>query len=136
MTAKEIIRDFEIKNKYTSLLNGSSLLHLLENDGHKAKIDLKEAKKTLGFDGELPMVLVIGGSQGARTINNSIQANLNHFSENNCQLLWQTGKTFTPDTQSKKGLQALPFISDMATAYAAADLVISRAGATSISELS
>jgi restriction system protein len=46
VTAKEIIRDFEIKNKYTSLLNGSNLLHLLEKHGHKAKIDLKEAKKT------------------------------------------------------------------------------------------
>ncbi len=101
-----------------------------------AKLNSKEAKKTLGFDAELPLVLVIGGSQGARTINNSIQANLNDFSENNCQLLWQTGKSFAPDTMSKKGLQALPFISDMATAYAAADLVISRAGATSISELS
>ena len=46
VTAKEIIRDFETKNKYTSLLNGSNSLHLLENHGHKAKIDLKEAKKT------------------------------------------------------------------------------------------
>lgn len=95
-----------------------------------------EAKSSLGFDGNQPLVLSIGGSQGARTINNSIQAKLSYFSDNNCQLLWQTGKIFTPNTESRIGLQAMPFISDMATAYAAADLVISRAGATSISELS
>lgn len=98
-------------------------------------IDQITAKNNLGFDGSLPLVLVIGGSQGARTINNSIQAQLNQFSDNNFQLLWQTGKNFSPDTQSRKGILAQAFISDMATAYAAADIVISRAGATSISEL-
>lgn len=99
-------------------------------------IDQIKAKNSLGFDGTLPLVLVIGGSQGARTINLSIQAGLQQFEANNCQLLWQTGKNFSPDTFNKKGLQAQAFISDMATAYAAADVVISRAGATSISELS
>jgi len=101
-----------------------------------SKINQKEAKIKLKFDGELPLILVIGGSQGARTINNSIQVNLDYFSKNNCQLLWQTGKTFAPNIHLINGIQALPFISDMATAYAAADVVISRAGATSISELS
>ncbi|MDI1234728.1 MAG: undecaprenyldiphospho-muramoylpentapeptide beta-N-acetylglucosaminyltransferase [bacterium] len=99
-------------------------------------INQKSAKDRLGFDSALPMVLVIGGSQGSRMINQSIQSKLVLFEENNCQLLWQTGQLFSPDTQSIKGIQALPFIGDMATAYAAADIVISRAGATSISELS
>ncbi len=95
-----------------------------------------DAKNQLGFNISKPLILVIGGSQGARSINQSIQAKVNLFEENNCQLLWQTGKNFMADTFKKEGIVAQPFINDMATAYAAADVVISRAGATSISELS
>jgi UDP-N-acetylglucosamine--N-acetylmuramyl-(pentapeptide) pyrophosphoryl-undecaprenol N-acetylglucosamine transferase len=95
-----------------------------------------EEKVKLGFNKELPLVLVIGGSLGARSINNSIQGKLNSFEENNIQVLWQTGKNFMPNTVGFKHIKAMPFIFEMASVYAAADIIISRAGALSISELS
>lgn len=95
----------------------------------------QEAKQQLGFDKDKPLILSIGGSLGARTINKSIQQKLNLFTENNCQLLWQTGKNFEANTQDLNGVKAQVFIQDMAMAYTAADVIISRAGAISISEL-
>jgi UDP-N-acetylglucosamine--N-acetylmuramyl-(pentapeptide) pyrophosphoryl-undecaprenol N-acetylglucosamine transferase len=86
-------------------------------------------------------VLVVGGSLGARTINHSINAGLNRLAEANIQLIWQTGKHYA-DIASKslteykqKGIITLPFIKEMDNAYAAADIVVSRAGAIAISEL-
>ncbi len=100
-----------------------------------ANADKTSAKEKLGYDAGLPLVLVIGGSLGARTINQSIQAKLDEFVSNNIQLLWQTGKNFIANTNNKKGIVAETFIMDMCTAYSAADVVISRAGAISVSEL-
>ena len=94
--------------------------------------DLSADKKTL---------LVIGGSQGAKSINESIDANLKLFIENDIQIIWQTGKYYfnkAIDTQKKSGnkyIQVLEFIKRMDMAFAAADIVISRAGAIAISEL-
>ena len=86
-------------------------------------------------------LLIIGGSLGARTINQSIVAHLNELIESGIQVIWQTGKNYYADC--KKALEGLPhdniictdFVSQMPLAYALADLVISRAGASSISEL-
>lgn len=100
----------------------------------------KEAKEKLGFTPDRPLVLIVGGSLGARTINLTVADNLDKLTEGGTQLLWQTGKSFT-DTDalsradSTAGVIAKPFISDMDVAYRAADLVVSRAGAGSISEL-
>jgi UDP-N-acetylglucosamine--N-acetylmuramyl-(pentapeptide) pyrophosphoryl-undecaprenol N-acetylglucosamine transferase len=86
-------------------------------------------------------VLVIGGSLGAKTINESIAAGLQKFSDANIQLVWQTGRGFYEDAKravgkfAGKGMQAFDFITKMDYAYAAADLVVSRAGASSVSEL-
>ena len=87
-------------------------------------------------------ILIVGGSLGARTINNTLTASLTTIKENtDVQFIWQTGKYYYPQvTEAVKAAGALPnlyvtdFIKDMAAAYAAADLVISRAGAGSISE--
>jgi len=95
-----------------------------------------EAKTALGFDPQKPVCLIIGGSLGARTINQAIQAHVQLLHDNGIQLLWQTGQNFTANIDGLKGIQAKAFIQDMATAYAAADMVVSRAGALSISELS
>ena len=99
----------------------------------------KEAKKQIGFDPELPLVLVVGGSLGARTINESIAAGIPILLNDDIQILWQTGKSGQELGQdAAEGLSdviATPFIADMATAYRAADLVVSRAGAGTISEL-
>ena len=103
---------------------------------YKAKTsDKASAKQALGFDAAKPLVLVIGGSLGARTINNSIQGGIEIFDKESLQVLWQTGKNFTPDTKGSQLVKAETFIYDMCTAYAAADVVVSRAGAISVSEL-
>ncbi len=94
---------------------------------------LKEGKRT---------ILIIGGSLGARTINNTLMAGLPLIKqEDDTQFIWQTGKYYYPqvteavrEAGSPSNLYVTDFIKDMASAYAAADLVISRAGAGSISE--
>ena len=106
----------------------------------EASMDQSEAKRTLGFDPEKPLLLVVGGSLGARTINESISAALPEITAAGINVLWQTGKTYAEqcrDTASgyAGNVIASPFISDMATAYRAADLIVARAGAATISEL-
>ncbi|MBA2613766.1 MAG: undecaprenyldiphospho-muramoylpentapeptide beta-N-acetylglucosaminyltransferase [Bacteroidetes bacterium] len=86
-------------------------------------------------------ILVIGGSLGAKAINEAIGGGLQKFADNNIQLVWQTGKIYfeTAKQQTKefesKNIIAVDFISRMDLAYAFADVVISRAGAGAISEL-
>jgi UDP-N-acetylglucosamine--N-acetylmuramyl-(pentapeptide) pyrophosphoryl-undecaprenol N-acetylglucosamine transferase len=86
-------------------------------------------------------LLIIGGSLGARTLNLATAAALPRLREAGIQLLWQTGKLYYPEAQRQAAdyaadkLQALEFIQRMDLAYAAADVVISRAGALSVSEL-
>ena len=99
-----------------------------------------EAKTQLGFDSDKPLVLFVGGSLGARTINESVAASLDSFIAAGIQILWQTGKNYDGDARLKSlkdnsGVKATPFISNMDVVYRAADLVVSRAGAGSISEL-
>jgi UDP-N-acetylglucosamine--N-acetylmuramyl-(pentapeptide) pyrophosphoryl-undecaprenol N-acetylglucosamine transferase len=90
---------------------------------------------------EKTTLLVVGGSLGARTINKSIDAGLRRLAVANIQLIWQTGKhyadnaTFAVAAFREKGMISMPFIKDMDKAYAAADMVVSRAGAIAISEL-
>lgn len=106
-----------------------------------ARLDTKrnEAFNYFNLNNEQLVVLVIGGSLGARTINHSIQASLKMFAENNIQVIWQTGKTFYPEAveTAKKysDIRVYDFISKMDYAYAASDIVISRAGAISLAEL-
>lgn len=103
------------------------------------KLSQAEAKKALGFDPSRPLVLVVGGSLGARTINLTMASSLDRLLDGNTQILWQTGRngeaTGREATAGRRDVKATPFISDMATAYRAADLVVSRAGAGTISEL-
>ncbi|MDE7375504.1 MAG: undecaprenyldiphospho-muramoylpentapeptide beta-N-acetylglucosaminyltransferase [Muribaculaceae bacterium] len=95
----------------------------------------EQAKEQLGFDPAKPLVLVVGGSLGARTVNRCISAAAADIAAAGAQLLWQTGKKWRAEKPVPDGSQATTFISDMATAYRAADLVVSRAGAGTISEL-
>jgi UDP-N-acetylglucosamine--N-acetylmuramyl-(pentapeptide) pyrophosphoryl-undecaprenol N-acetylglucosamine transferase len=100
-----------------------------------------KAMAHFGLDESRKTLLIIGGSQGARTINESILAGLNDLISNDLQIIWQTGKLFID--RAKSGVEALQtqrvfvsdFIYEMDLAYAAADLVVSRAGALSVSEL-
>jgi UDP-N-acetylglucosamine--N-acetylmuramyl-(pentapeptide) pyrophosphoryl-undecaprenol N-acetylglucosamine transferase len=103
---------------------------------HAKDMQKTHAKEKLGFDALKPVVLVVGGSLGARTINHGMQDVLWALDEKNIQVLWQTGRNFKADTYGIEGVKASEFIVDMTTAYAAADVVVSRAGAISVSELS
>ena len=102
----------------------------------------EQARQAMGVDPNKRTILIIGGSLGARTINNAIIDGLSKIGEAyDVQVIWQTGKIY--DQQCREALDAsgvknvvqMPFISNMDMAYRAADLVVSRAGASSISEL-
>ncbi len=99
----------------------------------------EQAKELLGFDAARKLVLVVGGSLGARTINDSVAGALDEIRSTGAQMLWQTGKIYADECEAvakdKDGVKATAFISDMNVAYRAADLVVSRAGAGTISEL-
>ncbi len=107
-----------------------------------AKIDKAEALKSFGLETDRPTVLIIGGSLGARTVNESVLSHLEEIRTSGVQFIWQTGKYYSEEIRRRlsqvepvKNLHVTDFISSMDNAYAAADLVISRAGASSISEL-
>ena len=99
----------------------------------------EEAITHFGLDENKKTVLVVGGSLGARTVNESIALCLNMLAVEDTQLIWQTGRTYAKQAEkSAKGkvsVRVLPFIFRMDLAYAAADIVVSRAGASTISEL-
>ncbi|MGB0166326.1 MAG: undecaprenyldiphospho-muramoylpentapeptide beta-N-acetylglucosaminyltransferase [Luteibaculum sp.] len=102
-----------------------------------------EAKSKLGFSVDKPTLLVIGGSLGALKINQCLFAQVQKFCEQGYQVYWQCGKRFFENRsdelksleQKVNGLSIAAFIDDMATAYKAADLVVSRAGALAIAEI-
>ena len=99
-----------------------------------------EALSHFDLDAKKKTILIIGGSLGARTINNSIKNKLQELEDSGHQLLWQTGKIYIDEIKettvsSIKNIKPMAFISRMDLAYAVADVVISRAGALSVSEL-
>ena len=101
-----------------------------------------EAIKKIGVDGNKKCVLIVGGSLGARSINEAMLANIETIRENeNINFIWQTGKLYFEEMKERCATMGKPenliitdFVSDMAAALGASDLVISRAGAGSISE--
>ena len=102
----------------------------------------EQARQAMGMDPLKTTILIIGGSLGARTINNAIIDGLARIGEvGDVQVIWQTGKIYNEqcrealDASGLKNVHQMPFISNMDMAYRAADLVVSRAGASSISEL-
>lgn len=102
----------------------------------------EEAKQKFGLDPDKKTILLVGGSLGARTINECVKQHLDMVKDNDSiQFIWQTGKYYNEEMNAvvnefgkPKNLIVTDFISDMGAAYKAADLVISRAGASSISE--
>ena len=101
----------------------------------------EEALEYFGLNGKERVVLIVGGSLGARSINNAVLKNLELIAKSGVQVIWQTGEIYFEQIQNeikntKPGnLQIHQFLSRMDLAYSAADLVISRAGAGTISEL-
>ncbi len=133
--AYEGMEKFFPKNKI--VITGNPVRNeMVSIDGKQA-----EAREFFGLNDHQPVILVVGGSLGARTVNEAIKENLKMFADSGFQLIWQTGKgyyetaiqnvrNFAENTYS-----VFDFISRMDLAYAAADLIISRAGAIAISEL-
>lgn len=99
----------------------------------------QDALQHFGLDPNKKTLLVLGGSLGARRINQLIKSELDNILQQNIQLIWQCGKLYHDEYQKynqSTQVQVLPFIDRMDLAYSAADLIISRAGASSVSELS
>ena len=114
-------------------------IQLTENRKHELLSELK-------LDGNLPIVLVFGGSQGAKKINDSIIGMLKNNKINNFQLVWATGpkqyevieeelKTLGMDINNLKNCRPIPYIYNMDEMYALSDLIVSRSGAMTITEL-
>jgi UDP-N-acetylglucosamine--N-acetylmuramyl-(pentapeptide) pyrophosphoryl-undecaprenol N-acetylglucosamine transferase len=120
--------------------------HKIVKTGNPVRSDICEAGNKraeglalFGLNPTRKTVLIIGGSLGARTINQSIEKDLELLKEAKVNVIWQTGKLFQSEKASQMPedfcLKVSPFIYEMNLAYAAADIVISRAGALSIAEL-
>ena len=105
-----------------------------------ATISREDAIKAQALDPAKKTILLVGGSLGARTINESVLQHLDLVRSSNVQFIWQTGKYYSAEIAKRlqgmeiPNLKVTDFITDMGAAYRAADLVISRAGASSISE--
>jgi UDP-N-acetylglucosamine--N-acetylmuramyl-(pentapeptide) pyrophosphoryl-undecaprenol N-acetylglucosamine transferase len=101
----------------------------------------EEALLIFNLKKEFPVILVLGGSLGAGTINNTLSENINKLRDSDCQWLWQTGKYYFENVKALVSLSLSGnisvhgFINRMEYAYAAADIIVSRAGAGTISEL-
>lgn len=113
-------------------------ISLLQNNVEEIK---NKALSTFNLVPHKPIVLVVGGSLGALTINESIINSLDYFVKNNIQLIWQTGKCFFEKAQERvsqinsENIKVYEFIYEMEQAYSLANVIISRAGAIAISEL-
>lgn len=116
------------------------------NPVRKTLLDMRsnrsEAKKAMGLDNDRKCVLIVGGSLGARSINEGVMANIELIRQNSgIQFIWQTGKLYFEEMKERVAATGKPenlivtdFVSNMANALSAANLVVSRAGAGSISE--
>ncbi len=103
------------------------------------KVAREEALKFFGLQPGMKTVLVVGGSLGAKSINETIEENIDLFKKNKLQLIWQTGKSFAPQAakaeEERNNIWSNAFIDKMENAYSAADVVISRSGAMAVAEL-
>ncbi len=102
-------------------------------------VDKQKALNFFGLKAEKKTVFVFGGSLGAQSINETIEANIDVFVRNNLQLIWQTGKDFAAKAAAieveNSNMWTNAFINKMENAYAAADIVVSRAGAMTVAEI-
>jgi UDP-N-acetylglucosamine--N-acetylmuramyl-(pentapeptide) pyrophosphoryl-undecaprenol N-acetylglucosamine transferase len=108
----------------------------IRQDVLNSKATKSEALEYFGLKSDKKTVLIVGGSLGARTINEAIESNLDKIQQADIQLLWQTGKNYSGDFGDFDWGKRVAFIQRMDLAYGLADLVVSRAGAMSVSELS
>lgn len=135
--ASLIFTSFEETKKYFN----PNLNDKIINSGNPIRINLmnlkdkSQAKTQFGLKPDLPTILVLGGSLGALSINKAIEKNLTKLASSNLQIIWQTGKNYTFEQPLPNNAVIYQFIDNMAEAYSAADLVVARAGATTIAEI-
>jgi UDP-N-acetylglucosamine--N-acetylmuramyl-(pentapeptide) pyrophosphoryl-undecaprenol N-acetylglucosamine transferase len=132
-TASDGMEKFFPKNKI--LITGNPVrTAIVDTD-----ISRSEAIRFFGLNENKTTVLAVGGSLGARSINEALAAHIHAFAENDLQLIWQTGKTtagqYKQIGEREANVWVSDFITQMEYAYAAADIVISRSGAMAIAEL-
>jgi UDP-N-acetylglucosamine--N-acetylmuramyl-(pentapeptide) pyrophosphoryl-undecaprenol N-acetylglucosamine transferase len=126
----------ESKQHFSSSVQ--SRIHVLGNPVRSNLADLpdkKAARVALNLAPDKPTVFVFGGSLGARSINGAVNDAIEKFRAAGIQILWQTGKNYTPMANTSGVADVMPFIDNMATVYAAADVIVCRAGATTLAEL-
>ena len=111
----------------------SSITEILANSHADWSLLRSSAKRKLGFDDAMPLVLVLGGSQGSQIMNTVIEQSLSSLLEKKIQVMHSVGRKNALPT-AQPGYQPHSYIADMATAYLAADLIISRSGAVTCSE--
>ena len=103
------------------------------------KFSKKESLDFFGLKPDFKTVFVFGGSLGAKSINETIEANIDFFKKNNLQLIWQTGKIYAAKAakieEERMNIWTNAFIDKMEYAYQAADIVVARAGAMTVAEL-
>ncbi len=104
----------------------------------KSNVNKEEALAGFGLDKSKKTILILGGSLGAASINLSIKENLDFFKKSDLQLIWQTGEIYYDRYKHLENgsVKIFPFMNNMPSAYSASDLVLARAGATTIAELS
>jgi UDP-N-acetylglucosamine--N-acetylmuramyl-(pentapeptide) pyrophosphoryl-undecaprenol N-acetylglucosamine transferase len=121
----------EYKNKL--MVTGNPVREALLKGDREAGLQL------LGLRADRPIVLSLGGSLGSGTLNMALEQGMQAFIDHDIQLVWQCGKRYHAELEARlpkhENIKLMPFIQDMANAYAAADLVLSRAGGSTISEL-
>jgi UDP-N-acetylglucosamine--N-acetylmuramyl-(pentapeptide) pyrophosphoryl-undecaprenol N-acetylglucosamine transferase len=134
--AKEVHISFQESKKY---LRKEKIHRLTGNPVRKnlGRMEKAEALKKFGLTAEKKTLLVLGGSLGAKTINEAMSKNLKKLEENNIQVIWQSGKNYFDQFKTLNSERVLvnDFIEDMNAAYSACDLLLARAGATTIAEL-
>ena len=132
-TASDSMQQFFAEEKI--ILTGNPVRRAISNNSVTKEL----AVNYFGLDQLKKTVLVVGGSLGAKSINETIDKNIALFTRNNLQLIWQTGKPYfekaTAAVKDVEGIYMKDFITQMEYAYAAADVVISRSGAMAVAEL-
>ena len=132
-TASDAMQQFFEEEKI--ILTGNPVRRAISHN----KVTKELAVNYFGLVQYKKIVLVVGGSLGAKSINETIDKNITSFKQNNLQLIWQTGKPYlekaTAVVKDAEGIYMKDFITQMEYAYAAADVVISRSGAMAVAEL-
>ena len=134
--ASEVHLSFQESKKY---LRKEKVHHITGNPVRKnlGRMEKNEALRKFNLSGEKKTLLVLGGSLGAKTINEAMSNSLKIFEENNIQVIWQTGQSYFEQFKkmNSANIKVYDFIEDMNAAYSACDLLLARAGATTIAEL-